>query len=69
MKKSEVIGRGIWQWEWVDDKIAVAKWDIIPSSTYQWVNICPDVQGIAPKYTRFCLERNNNDDIRVVPID
>ncbi len=65
MKRSISIGPGIYQWEWLDDKIALAQWDIPPSSTDQWVRIeLGDTMGGLRK---FYLEGSCNEDIKVCP--
>lgn len=68
MRRSVVIGKGIYQWEWRNDSIAVVKWDMPPTSTDQWVSICPDTRmPVTAKYDKFYLEGTCNDDIKVVP--
>lgn len=68
MKRSEIIGKGIYQFEWLDDKIAVVKLDKRPTSTDQWVDICPESTWFKSKYDKFYLEGTNNDDIKVIPV-
>jgi hypothetical protein len=68
MKRSIVIGKGIYQFEFLDYKIAVAKWDEPPRSTPQWVNICPDDDIGMAKYNYFYLQGTNIQDICVVPV-
>ncbi len=59
MKRSIELSAGIYQWEWLDDRIAVARWDAPPTSTLQWfVTTCE----------RFYLEGSCNEDIRVVDL-
>lgn len=65
MKRSVVIGPGIYQWEWLDDKIAVARWDVPPSSTDQWIIIGLGEAANGPR--EFYLEGTCNEDIRVCP--
>lgn len=48
----------IYQYEFMDDKIAVARWDKIPKSTTQWAVV--NCTG------RFRFEGTCNDDLRVV---
>lgn len=68
MKRSCVITKGIWQYEFCEDKIAVAKWDKIPESTVQWVEINAENPWFIPKYDEFSLEGTCNEDIRVVAV-
>ena len=62
MLKSISFGPGIYQFEFLEDKIAVAKWEEPQRSTIQWVKI-----GAAGDFRCFYLEGTNVDNIRVVP--
>lgn len=68
-KRSIVLDKGVWQYEFLPDKIAVAKWDQTPESTLQWIHICPPTPLMEPKYNKFYLEGNSNDDICVIPYE
>jgi len=59
-KRSMILGRGIYQYEFLEDKIAVVKWDAPPESTPQWIDA--DFQS-------FYLEGTSNEDLCVVPCD
>ncbi len=59
MKRSIELTSGIWQFEWLEDKIAVSKWDQAPMSTDQWVVVS----------TKGYLEGNSNEDICFIPIE
>lgn len=65
IRRSVGLNPGIYQWEWRDEEIAIAKWDIPPASTTQWVNIKAAPDG--PQ--SFFLEGTNNEDIKVCGID
>ncbi len=64
LKRSITLETGIYQFEFTDNSIAVAKWDQPPSSSNQWVN----VSG-ADGFRYFYFEGTCVDDIRVVPAD
>lgn len=62
VRRSPIIGRGIYQFEWLDDRIAVTQWGVAPKSTSQWV----EISSVNPEYFQFYLEGSCNEDINVV---
>lgn len=67
--QSIIIGKGIWQFEFCGDHIAVARWDHVPRSTNQWIDVIRDSPFMTPKYTKFYLEGTCVDDIALIPYD
>ncbi len=68
MARSIIIGQGIWQFEFMGSKLAVAKWDQHPS-TEQWVEINHPAPYFVPKYHKFYLEGTCVEDIHTVPYE
>lgn len=63
MKKSPLIGSGIYQFEFRQDRIDLVEWNQPPTSTDQWIRI-------EVPFGRQCyLEGSCNEDIRVVEAD
>lgn len=64
--RSPYFGEGIYQYEFRQDRISIARWDDPPTSTSQWVSV---YRGEAGKDIKaWFLEGTDITDICVVPI-
>lgn len=70
MKRSKIITKGIWQYEFRENEIEVVEWSEVPKSTKQWIVLnIPALPWIKPKYNNFYLLGTSHDDVRIVPVE